>query len=453
MYNGHADVTALLTADGTIVASYYYDAFGTVLEKNENKGINNPYRYAGYVFDNATSLYYLNARYYDSKIARFMSEDTYTGEDNDPLSLNLYTYCHNEPVMYYDPSGHFAFTLGGIIKSITSSVPKEIPVPAIGANILGLTLLFTFTPQNTVTTEQEQAELEKYKATQTGNTTPYVYTMPSHTVSVPTTYSKPTQTWTPNTDVKPAVNGQYTVKPGDTLEVIAKANGTTVDEIAKINNISNPNKITSGQKLKMPQAWVANTSVTPATNGQYTVKYGDTLSVIAKANGTTVENIVKANNISDPNKIYAGQKINIPQNGGSPSSNNNNNKNKANEITKMVIKEIVKETVKEVVGEGTSNTTVPKNRLELNKELTNKGFNCKGTTEGGYVEYKHTDGTTVWVRPDGEIITVKKEWLPDGSKKVPVRYNWDGTPVKEGGHNTGEFVEKIDDATFLPPKK
>ncbi len=108
MYNGHADVTALLAADGTIVASYYYDAFGTVLEKNENKGINNPYRYAGYVFDNATSLYYLNARYYDSKIARFMSEDTYTGEDNDPLSLNLYTYCLNNPIVYTDPTGHHA---------------------------------------------------------------------------------------------------------------------------------------------------------------------------------------------------------------------------------------------------------------------------------------------------------------------------------------------------------
>ncbi len=107
MYNGHADVTALLTADGKIVASYYYDAFGTALEKNENKGINNPYRYAGYVYDNATSLYYLNARYYDSKIARFMSEDTYAGEDNDPLSLNLYTYCYNNPIIYFDPSGHW----------------------------------------------------------------------------------------------------------------------------------------------------------------------------------------------------------------------------------------------------------------------------------------------------------------------------------------------------------
>ena len=115
MYNGHGDVTALLTQDGTIAASYYYDAFGTAVEthyynasgEETDKAVNNPYRYAGYVFDSTTDLYYLNARYYDSKIARFMSEDTYTGEMNDPLSLNLYTYCANNPVTYFDPTGHW----------------------------------------------------------------------------------------------------------------------------------------------------------------------------------------------------------------------------------------------------------------------------------------------------------------------------------------------------------
>ena len=122
MYNGHGDVTALLTQDGTIAASYYYDAFGTAVEthyynasgEETDKAVNNPYRYAGYVFDSTTDLYYLNARYYDSKIARFMSEDTYTGEMNDPLSLNLYTYCANNPVMYIDPTGHrYNFLTGG----------------------------------------------------------------------------------------------------------------------------------------------------------------------------------------------------------------------------------------------------------------------------------------------------------------------------------------------------
>jgi hypothetical protein len=53
-------------------------------------------------------LYYLNARYYDSKIARFLSEDTYRGNAADPFSLNLYTYCSNNPIMYIDPSGHLS---------------------------------------------------------------------------------------------------------------------------------------------------------------------------------------------------------------------------------------------------------------------------------------------------------------------------------------------------------
>lgn len=48
----------------------------------------------------------LSARYYDPITARFITEDTYTGQPNDPLSLNLYSYCKNEPIMYTTPSGH-----------------------------------------------------------------------------------------------------------------------------------------------------------------------------------------------------------------------------------------------------------------------------------------------------------------------------------------------------------
>ncbi len=110
LYNGHADVTALIDATGTKVASYYYDAFGNPLETTGT--ISNPIRYVGYQYDTETGLYYLNERYYDSKIARFLTEDTFRGQDNDPLSLNLYTYCHNEPIMYSDPTGHRAETLG-----------------------------------------------------------------------------------------------------------------------------------------------------------------------------------------------------------------------------------------------------------------------------------------------------------------------------------------------------
>jgi len=104
MYNGHGDVTALLDTDGSIAASYYYDAFGNITEQTGEA--DNPIRYAGYQYDEETNVYYLNARYYDPKIARFLTEDSYLGSIADPLSLNLYIYCHNEPVMYIDPSGH-----------------------------------------------------------------------------------------------------------------------------------------------------------------------------------------------------------------------------------------------------------------------------------------------------------------------------------------------------------
>ncbi|MCX7920801.1 MAG: S8 family serine peptidase [Clostridia bacterium] len=103
-YNGHADVTALMDSTGEIKATYYYDAFGNPLETTGT--VSNPFRYAGYFYDSETGLYYLNARMYDPKTARFLQEDTYRGDPNDPLSLNLYTYCNNEPIMYLDPTGH-----------------------------------------------------------------------------------------------------------------------------------------------------------------------------------------------------------------------------------------------------------------------------------------------------------------------------------------------------------
>ncbi len=106
-YNGHGDVTRLIDSGGIELASYYYDAWGTVLGEDEDEGIDNPYRYAGYVYDKETKLYYLNARYYDPQTARFLSEDTYRGDPNDPLSLNLYTYVSNNPIKYIDPTGHW----------------------------------------------------------------------------------------------------------------------------------------------------------------------------------------------------------------------------------------------------------------------------------------------------------------------------------------------------------
>jgi RHS repeat-associated protein len=109
MYNGHADVTALIDELGQVVGTYYYDAFGVIIEKTGT--VDNNINYSGYQYDEETGLYYLNARMYDPRIARFLQEDTFKGNKSDPLSLNLYVYCHNEPLMYNDPTGHDSYVL------------------------------------------------------------------------------------------------------------------------------------------------------------------------------------------------------------------------------------------------------------------------------------------------------------------------------------------------------
>ena len=85
--------------DGAVENCYAYDAFGNSLKKKE--GIQNRIQYTGQQYDQETGQYYLRARYYNPAVGRFTQEDTYRGD-----GLNLYVYCKNNPVLYYDPSGH-----------------------------------------------------------------------------------------------------------------------------------------------------------------------------------------------------------------------------------------------------------------------------------------------------------------------------------------------------------
>lgn len=97
----------------------------------------------------------------------------------------------------------------------------------------------------------------------------------------------------------------YTVKAGDTLSSIANKYGTTYQKLASYNSISNPNLIRVGQVLKIP-------STKPTSSIEYyTIKNGDTLSAIASKYGTIVNQLVSWNNISNPDKIYVGQKIRV----------------------------------------------------------------------------------------------------------------------------------------------
>jgi RHS repeat-associated protein len=102
--NGHGDVTALTDSTGARVATYEYDPYGALLRKTGS--VENPYLYAGYRYDMATGFYYLQSRYYDPQVGRFLTKDTFEGDETIPLSQNQYTYAHNNPIMNTDSTGH-----------------------------------------------------------------------------------------------------------------------------------------------------------------------------------------------------------------------------------------------------------------------------------------------------------------------------------------------------------
>ncbi|USG64624.1 hypothetical protein NDK47_21140 [Brevibacillus ruminantium] len=104
LYNGHGDVVKIVGEQGEELNRYEYDTWGNIVSKRE--GMSNPFAYSGEMFDSETGFYYLRARYYDPTVGRFISEDTYKGQVDNPLSLNRYTYVSNNPLRYVDPSGH-----------------------------------------------------------------------------------------------------------------------------------------------------------------------------------------------------------------------------------------------------------------------------------------------------------------------------------------------------------
>lgn len=110
------------------MVEYKYDSWGNhaVLDANgaditdvNHIGVLNPFRYRGYFYDVETGLYYLQTRYYDPEIGRFITIDGIEYLDPETINgLNLYAYCGNNPVMHTDPTGTFFTFLIGLLISI-----------------------------------------------------------------------------------------------------------------------------------------------------------------------------------------------------------------------------------------------------------------------------------------------------------------------------------------------
>jgi beta-lactamase class A/LysM repeat protein len=132
-----------------------------------------------------------------------------------------------------------------------------------------------------------------------------------------------------------ADGAQHVVKPGETLSGIAAQYGLTVDQLAGLNGITDPDRVTVGQGLKLPAqpatasqppssqpvAGSGQASPKPAgTSTEYVVQAGDNMSAIAKSLGVSLRALLEANGLDDPDRLKIGQKLTVPAGATSPAA-------------------------------------------------------------------------------------------------------------------------------------
>ncbi|MBR2971776.1 MAG: hypothetical protein IKC61_02475 [Clostridia bacterium] len=110
--NLQGDIASIYDSTGTELISYTYTAWGTTTKDYYNNGANttavhNNLTYRGYYYDSDLGMYYLQSRYYDPAICRFINADSYVSTGQGINSYNMFAYCGNNPIMYVDPTGEF----------------------------------------------------------------------------------------------------------------------------------------------------------------------------------------------------------------------------------------------------------------------------------------------------------------------------------------------------------
>ena len=127
------DIIGILDSDGSQVVSYVYDSWGRLISTTgslaETVGVQNPFRYRGYYYDVESEMYYLNSRYYDPEIGRFINSDNLevTTSSQTLRDKNLYAYCNNDPINFEDSEGELGhIALGAIIGAVVSVATTTI---------------------------------------------------------------------------------------------------------------------------------------------------------------------------------------------------------------------------------------------------------------------------------------------------------------------------------------
>ena len=126
--NVQNDIVAIADKNGTVVANYYYDAWGNVTQITGNTALaqTNPLRYRSYYYDSETGYYHLKSRYYSPEVGRFLNADSVL-DSRSTNALNLFSYCGNNPVSRIDITGHSWFSA---IKNIVAPIVATVAMVA-----------------------------------------------------------------------------------------------------------------------------------------------------------------------------------------------------------------------------------------------------------------------------------------------------------------------------------
>ena len=136
-YSLQGDVIGLYSTTGAVVAEYTYDPWGKLLSVTDTSGTDigtiNPLRYRGYYYDTETGFYFLQSRYYDPTVGRFINADgQLSGVGGDMQGYNLFAYCQNDPVNMSDPDGKEAIGfLGALLWKLAGYVAGALVVTAL----------------------------------------------------------------------------------------------------------------------------------------------------------------------------------------------------------------------------------------------------------------------------------------------------------------------------------
>ena len=139
--NAQGDVVRIVDSSRNTVASYTYDPWGKIISSSGTLADINPLRYRGYYYDSETGFYYLQSRYYDPEIGRFINADSYASTDaTGLLSTNMFAYCENDPVNKSDPTGEVAPILVAMAGGALVGIAEQFMTDVIYAMVTGQSL-------------------------------------------------------------------------------------------------------------------------------------------------------------------------------------------------------------------------------------------------------------------------------------------------------------------------